>query len=175
MKQRTVLGQKRNERNQSTFLDPIVMFWFRFGQFRYSAKNHAGVAFNAPIQAVNETTHSSGPKTKRTHPIHVFGPNSDVLVRFGQFRYCAKNHANVSFNAPIQAVNETTHSFGQKMKRTHPIHVFRPNSDVLVRFGLFRYYAKNHANVAFNAPIRVVNETLHSFEPKRNECTQSTF
>src|SRR6187455_1241734 len=27
-KRRTVSGQKRNERTQSTFLDPIVMFWF---------------------------------------------------------------------------------------------------------------------------------------------------
>src|SRR6187455_1699066 len=28
MKRRIVSGQKRNERTQSTFLDPIVMFWF---------------------------------------------------------------------------------------------------------------------------------------------------
>src|SRR6187551_2072302 len=215
-KQCTVSGMKRNERTQSSFLDPRVMFWFvlvsfvtvqktmqmlhlmhpfgsltkrctvssqkrnerihifgpnsdvlvRFGQFRYSVKNHAGVAFNAPIQVVNETTHSFGPKTKRTHPIHVFGPNSDVLVHFGQFRYSAKNHANVAFNAPIQVVNETTHSFGTETKRTHPIHVFGPNSDVLVRFGLFRYKAKNHANVAFTAPIQVVNEMMHSFDPE---------
>src|SRR6187551_1006143 len=169
MKQRTVLGQKRNERNQSTFLDPIVMFWFRFGQFRYSVKNHAGVAFNAPIQAVNETTHSFGPKTKRTHPIDIFGPNSDVLVRFGQFRYYAKNHANIAFNAPIRVVNETMHSFDPEMKRTHPIHVFGPNSDVLVRFGQFRYSAKNNARVAFNAPIQAVNETTHSFGPKMKQ------
>src|SRR6187455_3272697 len=165
-KRRIVLGQKRNERTESTFLDPIVTFWFVFGQFRYCAKNHAGVAFNAPIRVVNETMHSFETEMKRTHPIHVFGPNSDVLVRFGQFRYSVKNHANVAFNAPIQVVNETTHSFGPKTKRTHPIHVLGPNSDVLVRFGQFRYSAKNHANVAFNAPIRVVNETMHSFEPE---------
>src|SRR6187551_1359677 len=175
MKQRTVLGQKRNERNQSTFLDPIVMFWFRFGQFRYSAKNHAGVAFNAPIQAVNETTHSSGPKTKRTHPIHVFGPNSDVLVRFGQFRYCAKNHANVSFNAPIQAVNETTHSFGQKMKRTHPTTFLDPV--VMFWFVLVSF-------VTVQKTMQMLH-LMHRFRPltkpctvsgqKRNERTQSMF
>ncbi|WP_225990411.1 hypothetical protein, partial [Flavobacterium sp. SaA2.13] len=70
-------------------------------QFHYYAKNHAGIAFNAPIRAGTETNYRFGPETKRTHPIHFFGPNSDVLVRFGQFRYCAKNHAGVAFNAPI--------------------------------------------------------------------------
>src|SRR6187551_1508582 len=138
----------------------------RFCQFRYCAKNHANVAFNAPIRVVNETMHSFDPETKRTHPIQVFGPNSDVLVRFCQFRDCAKNHANVAFNAPIWVVNETMHSFGPETKRTHPIHVFGPKSDVLVHFRQFRYGAKNHANVAFNAPIRVVNETMHSFDPE---------
>src|SRR6187551_3173921 len=146
----------------------------RFGQFRYCAKNHANVAFNAPIRVVNETMHSFDPETKRTNPIHVFATNSDVLVRFGQFRYCAKNHVNVAFNAPIWVVNETMHSFRPEPKRTHPIQVFGPKSDVLVRFGQFRYGAKNHANVAFNAPIRVVNETMHSFDPETKR-TQSTF
>ena len=76
-----------------------------------------------------------GPETKRTHPIHVVGANSDVLVRFGQFRYSAKNHANVAFNAPIRVINETMHGFEPETKLTHPIHVFGPNSDVLVHFG----------------------------------------
>src|SRR6187551_545533 len=44
-------------------------------------------------------------------------PNSYVLVRFGEFRYCAKNHAGVVFDAPIQVVNETMHSFGPETKR----------------------------------------------------------
>src|SRR6187551_1136989 len=39
-------------------------------------------AFNAPIRAENETMHTFGPQTKRTHPIHFLGPNSDVLVSF---------------------------------------------------------------------------------------------
>src|SRR6187551_1697042 len=138
----------------------------RFGQFRYCTKNHANFALNAPIRVVNETMQSFDPETKRTHPIHVVGPNSDVLVRFGQFRYCTKNHANVALNAPIRVVNETMDSFDPVSKRTHPIRVFGPNSDVLVRFGQFRYCAKNHANVAFNAPIRVVKETIHSLDPE---------
>ena len=81
-------------------------------------------AFNGPIRAGNETMHRFGAETKRTHPIHFFGPNSDVLVCFGQFHYCAKNLANVAFNAPIRVVNETMHSFRPETKRTHPIHVF---------------------------------------------------
>src|SRR6187551_2159294 len=97
--------------------------------------------------------HSFGPETKRMHPIHLFGPNSDVLVRFGQFRYCAKNRAGVAFNAPVRPVNETMHSFGPETKRTHPIHLFGTNSDVLVRFGQFRYSAKN------DAQFRSRNET----------------
>src|SRR6187551_288425 len=32
-KRRIVSGQKQNERTQSTFLDPIVMFWFVFVSF----------------------------------------------------------------------------------------------------------------------------------------------
>jgi hypothetical protein len=164
----TVSGQTKRTHPIYVF-GPNSDVLVRFGQFRYSARNHAGVAFNAPIRAVNEKMHSFGPETKRTYPIHVFGPNSDVLVCFGQFRYCAKDHAEVALNAPIRVVNETMHSFGPETKRTHPIHVFGPNGDVLVRFGQFRYYAKNHANVAFNAPIRVVNERMHSFglETKR--------
>src|SRR6187455_1297681 len=162
----TVSIQKQNERTQSTFLEPMVMFWFVLVNFVTVQKNHANIALNAPIRVVNETMHSFDPETKRTHPIHVVRPNSDVLVRFGQFRYCAKNHANVALNAPIRVVNETMHCFDPEMKRTHPIHVVGPNSDVLVRFVQFRYYATNHANVALNAPIRVVNETMHSFVPE---------
>src|SRR6187551_515556 len=82
-------GQKRNERTQSTFLDTIVMFW----SVSLLCKKPCSVAFNARILAGTETMHRSVPETKRTHLIHFFGPNSDVLVRFGQFRYCAKNHA----------------------------------------------------------------------------------
>src|SRR6187455_2564459 len=106
--------------------------------------------------------HSFGSETKRTHPIHLFGTNSDVLVHFCQFRYCAKNRVGVAFNAPVRPVNETMHSFGPETKRMHPIHLFGPHSDVLVRFGQFRYYDKNCAAVAFNAPILPVNETMHS-------------
>jgi hypothetical protein len=105
-------------------------------------------------------------RNERTHPIHAFGPNSDVLVCFGQFRYCAENHAEVPFNAPIWAGNEIMHRFGPETKRTHPIHVFGPNSDVLVRFGQFHNYAENHAGVPFNAPIWAGNEIMHRFVPE---------
>jgi hypothetical protein len=154
---------------------------------------------------------------KQTHPIHFFGPNSDVLIRLGQFRYCAENHAGVAFNAPIRAGNETMHRFIQKRnerakstlmdpivlfwfvwvsfvtvpktmpvlhlmhrsgpetkrctdssstKRTCPIDIFGPNSDVLVRLGQLRYCAENHAVVAFNAPIRAGDERMHRFVQK---------
>src|SRR6187551_3777171 len=139
----------------------------RFGQFRYYAKNHAGIAFNAPIRAVNETMHSFEPETKRRHPIHFFGPNSDALAYFGQFCYCAKNYAGVACNAPIRAGKETMHSFGPETKRTHSIHFFGPNSDVLVCFDQFCYCAKNRAGVAFNAPIRSGTETRLRFRPER--------
>src|SRR6187455_2563439 len=61
------------------------------------------------------------------------------------------------------------------MKRTRPIDIFGPNSDVLVRLGQFRYCAENHVGVAFNASIRAENETMHRFIQKQNERTQSTF
>src|SRR6187551_339967 len=106
-----------------------------------------------PIRARNETN----------TPIHFFGPNSDVLVCFGQFRYCAKKHAKVAFKAPIRAGTETNYRFRPETKRTHPIHFFGPNSDVLVRFGQFRYCAKNHAKVAF----------MHRFGPEQKRTTDS--
>src|SRR6187551_2785245 len=61
------------------------------------------------------------------------------------------------------------------MKQTRPIDFFGPNSFDLVRLGQFRYCAENHAGVAFNAPIRARNETMHRFVQKRNEHAQSTF
>src|SRR6187551_777240 len=160
------------------------------------------------------------------HPIHFFGPNSDILVRLGQFCYCTENHAGVAFNAPIRVGNETMHRIGYKRnERTQftfldprvmfwfvwvsfvtatktmpglylmhrfgsetkrctesarnemnaPNSFFGPNSDVLVRLGQFRYCTENHAGVAFNAPIRVGNETMHGIGYKRNERTQFTF
>src|SRR6187455_3290462 len=137
-----------------------------FGPFRYCAGNDAGVAFNATIRAENETMHQFGPEMKRTLPIMFFGPNSDVLVHFGRFCYCARNRARIAFNAPIRAENETMHRFGPEMKRTQPIMFFGPNSDVLVHFGWFRYCDRNHDGVAFNALIRVRNETMLRFAPE---------
>src|SRR6187551_3228945 len=161
----TVSVQKRNERTQSTFLDPIVMFWFVLASFVTVRETMPGL----------HLIHRFGPLTKRCtvlvqkrnkrtqstflDPIVMFW---FVLVSF----VTMKNHANVAFNAPIRVINETMHSFDPETKRTCPIHVFGPNTDVFVRFGKFHYYAKNHANVAFNAPIRVVNETMHSFDPE---------
>jgi hypothetical protein len=98
--------------------------------------------------------HRFGLETKRTYPIHFFGPNAEVLVHFGQLRYCAKNHAGVAFNAPVRAGNETMHQFEPETKRTHRIHIFGPNSDVLDHFGQFHSCARNHVGVAFNAPVR---------------------
>src|SRR6187551_2956088 len=91
-KRGTVSGQKRNERTQSTFLDPTVMFWFVLVSFVTVQKTMPGCIEctdsgrnrnELPIHARNETN----------APNPLFGPNSDVLVRFGQFRYCPKNHA----------------------------------------------------------------------------------
>src|SRR6187551_3786849 len=117
-KRTTDSRQKRNERTQSTFLDRIVMFWFVLVSFvtvqktmpgciecTDSDRNRNGLS----IRARNETIYRFPPETKGTHPIHFFGPNSDVLARFVQFRYCAKNHARIAFNAPIWAGTETNY------------------------------------------------------------------
>src|SRR6187455_2931276 len=99
----TVSVQKRNERTQSTFLDPIVMFCSVLVSFVTVRET---MPFNAPMRPVNEMLHSFGPETKRTHPIHLFEPNSDVFVRFGQFCCCARNHAGVAFNAPVRPLTK---------------------------------------------------------------------
>src|SRR6187455_2135442 len=74
-------GRKRNGRTQSTFLDPIVMFWFVLVSFATVQKTMPGCTEctdsgrkrnELPIRARNET--------------NAPGSNSDVLVRFGQFR-----------------------------------------------------------------------------------------
>src|SRR6187551_194934 len=109
------------------------------------------------------------------HPIHAFGPNSDVLVRFRLFRYCATNHANVTFNAPIRVVNETMHSFIRETKRTHPIHVFGPNSDVLVRFAQFCTVQKTMQMLHLMHPFGLLTKPCIVSGQKRNERTQSTF
>src|SRR6187551_3742193 len=89
-KRTTDSRQKRNERTQSTFLDPIVMFWFVLVNFVTVQNTMPGC-----IECTDSGLYRFTPETKGTHPIHFFGPNSDVLVRFGQFRYCAKNHAGL--------------------------------------------------------------------------------
>src|SRR6187551_807845 len=108
------------------------------------------------------------------HPIHFFGPNSDVLVRFGQFRHCTKNHAKVAF----------MHRFGPEPKRTTDSgkkrnectqSIFGPNSDVLVRFGQFRHCAKYHAKVAFMHRFGPEPKRTTNSGQKRKERTQSTF
>ena len=70
------------------------MFWFVLVSF-VTVQKPCRVALNAPIRAGTKMNYRFGPETKRTLPIHFFGPNSDVLVRFGQFRYCVKNHAEL--------------------------------------------------------------------------------
>src|SRR6187551_1137543 len=104
---------------------------FRFVSVSFvTVKKPCSVAFNALILAGTETMLRFGKETKRTHPNHFFEPNSDVYVRFGQFRYCAKKSCSVAFNALILAGTETMLCFWKETKRTHPIHVFGPNSDV---------------------------------------------
>jgi hypothetical protein len=105
------------------------------------------------LKPENKRTLLFGPEMKVTHQIHSFGPNSDVLVRFGHFCYCAENHDGVAFNVPIWAGNEMMHRFAPETKGTHPIHFFGPNTDVLVHFYHFDYCAENHAGVAFNTPF----------------------
>src|SRR6187551_3235882 len=54
-KQTTYSGQERNERAQSTFLDPIVMFWFVLVSFATVQKTMPGL----------HLMHRFGPLTKR--------------------------------------------------------------------------------------------------------------
>ena len=141
------------------------MFWFVSVSFVTVQKT----------MSVLHLMHWFGLETKRTHPIHFFGPNSDVLFRFGQFRCCAENLAGVAFNAPIRAVNEMKHSFGPKTKRTHQIHFFGPNSDLLVRFAQFRYCAKNHAGLHWMHRFRPEPKRTSDSCQKENECPYPLF
>jgi hypothetical protein len=112
----TSSGRRRNERTESTFLDPIVMFWIILVSFIRVPEIMSGLHLMHQFGPENETMHQFGSETKRMHRIHFFGHNSDVLVHFGQFHYCAKNHAGVAFNAPVRAGYETMHRFGTETK-----------------------------------------------------------
>jgi hypothetical protein len=45
---------------------------------------------------------------QRTHLIHSIGPKTDVLARFGPFRYCTKVDAKLTELAPL------THKFAKR-------------------------------------------------------------
>src|SRR6187551_2490033 len=130
--------QKGNERTQSTFLDPIVMFWFVLVSF-VTVQKPCRSCIYAPIRAGTKTNYRFGPEMKRTYPIHFFGPNSDVLVRFGQFRYCAKNHAKVAFMLRFGPEPKRTTDSGQKQNERTRFTFLDPIVMFLVRFGQFRY------------------------------------
>src|SRR6187551_485083 len=158
-KRRIVSGQKQNERTQSTFLDPIVMFWFVLVSFVTLQKTmqmlHLMHPFGSLTKRCTISIQKQNERTQSTFldPIVMF---CFVLVSFITVQ---KIMQMLHLMHPFLSLTLTMHSFDPETKRTHPIHVFGPNSDVFVRFHQFRYCAKNHANVAFNAPIRVVNET----------------
>src|SRR6187551_3264225 len=168
------LIQKQNERSQSTFLDPIVMFGFIWVSFVIVLKTVPGLHLihrvgqkrnDAPIRARN--------KTNAPNPL--FLPSSDVLVHFGQFHYCAENHAEGAFTASIWAENETMHRFVQKQnKRTQSTFM-----DPIVMFGFvwvsFIIVSKTMSWLHLmhrvgqkrnEAPIRARNETMHRFGPE---------
>src|SRR6187455_1977077 len=143
-KRTTDSGQKGNERTQSTFLDPIVMFWFVLVSFVTVQKTMPGCIEctdsgrnrnELPIHARNET---NAPNPLFLDPIVMFW---FVLVSFVTVQKtipdcieCTDSGRNRN-ELPIHARNETN----------TPNPLFGPNSDVLVRFGQFRYCAKNHA------------------------------
>src|SRR6187551_3349383 len=97
---------------------------------------------------------------KQTHPIHFFGPNSDVLIRLAQFRYCAENHAGVAFNAPIRAGNETMHRFIQKRNE-------RAKSTLMDPIVLFWFVWVSFVTVPKTMPVL---HLMHRSGPKRNDA-----
>src|SRR6187455_1368033 len=108
--------------------------------------------------------HRSVPETKRTHLIHFFGPNSDVLVRLGQFRCCAENHAGVAFNAPIRAGNETMHRFIQKRNE-------RAKSTLMDPIVLFWFVWVSFVTVPKIMPVL---HLMHRSGPEMKRCTDSS-
>src|SRR6187455_3161248 len=91
-KRTTDSGQKRNERTQSTFLDPIVMFWFVLVSFATVQKTMPGC-----IECTDSGRNQNELPIRARNETNAPGSNSDVLVRFGKFRYCAKNNAGITF------------------------------------------------------------------------------
>src|SRR6187455_2928386 len=87
-------GRNRNERTQSTFLDPIVMFWFVLVSFVTVQKTMPGcIECTDSGRNRNELPIHTRNETNAPNPL--FWTQSDVLVPFSQFHYCAKNHAGL--------------------------------------------------------------------------------
>src|SRR6187455_2312883 len=111
------LVQKQNERTQSSFLDPILMFWIILVSFITVPKTMSGCIYCTDSgQKLNDAP--TRPETKRMQPVHFFGPNSDVWVHLGQFRNCVENRAGVAFNAPSRAEKKRCTDSGQKQNKS---------------------------------------------------------
>src|SRR6187455_2941874 len=107
--------------------------------------------------------------------IHIFGPNSDVLVCFGQFRYCAKTMQILHLMHPFGLLTKRCTVSGQKRNERSkstfldPIVMF---SFVLVSFVTVQ---KTMQMLHLMHPFRALTKRCTVSGQKRNERTQSTF
>src|SRR6187551_388426 len=165
MKRCTDSGQKRNERTQSTFLDPIVMFRFVLVSFLTVQKTMLCMHLMPRL----------GPETKRCTDLGLKRnerTQSTFLDPIVMFRFVL-----VSF-ITVQKTMLCMHlmaRFGPETKRTHPIHFLDPI--VMFRFVLVSFVIVQITMLCMDLMPRFVPETKRCTDSgqKRNDRTQSTF
>jgi len=85
---RNCVGIFRNERIQSTPLDPNLMFWcvsYYLGVFGTVCLSYETRGKTGRTSAKVRATKSGRNFSQRTHPIHPIGPKTEVLVGFVLF------------------------------------------------------------------------------------------
>ena len=85
---RSCVGFFRNERTRSTPLDPKLMFWcvsYYLGAFGTVLLPYETRCKTGRTSAKVRATKSRRMFSQRTHPIHPFGPKTQILVRFVLF------------------------------------------------------------------------------------------
>jgi hypothetical protein len=91
------------------------------------------------------------------HPNHSIGPKTQVLVRFGPFRYCSKVDANLAELVPLShkfAKQSHVRIFRKERTRSAPFDPKLMFWGISDRFGTVRSGCKTGRTGAINAEVR---------------------
>jgi hypothetical protein len=140
------------ERTRSTPLDPTHVLG-RFGPLRYCTKFDAKMADLVPLlhkftkQSRVEIFHNECTRSTPLDPKHMFWGVSDRFITARKSMQNWPNWCHYRTSSPKQS------RVGIFSQRTHPIYSIGPKTNVLGRFGPFRYCTKVDAKLAELVPL----------------------